>query len=476
MKRLLSLNLLFGLLLGASLSAQTSDADRRSLLLSAKSDLLQLEIAQLKAQGAAEQARFLDVGEATLKALESAIPASREEFERLLQGDDGLLKNDAGRFHAQNPEVVKTVRRYVTEARFQDLLGLDPDELDETRIDFGENERKKRIEIVKAAIGNIKREPAGAFDPSTSPSVVKISENAAWAARVFEVLVSRNTLLESYIDTFPAGTDVSDLPTLDEAVNASLVRSFEDREALLNEVDAQNEKERAERMAEAERQFGQEKLEAELKKAAARHEGELLKMGQQLQELIEQTKAQQAQHAQEMAQARAEFDRVIARQALEIEKLQAAAAKDAKMVQAKQKTRELPANTRLLLSGLSAKGTWKPSKPGGNPRALMGTSSQYGLDPQPHSLGTLAGIGALEDTPVGVYTMNGILAFKGDTARPRSDAGFAHSQNLASYYWFTQTETSELNKHPEGTKRIREIQALIREFGEELVEQGYLAP
>ena len=63
-----------------------------------------------------------------------------------------------------------------------------------------------------------------------------------------------------------------------------------------------------------------------------------------------------------------------------------------------------------------------------------------------------------------------------DTARPRSDAGFAHSQDLASYYWFTQTETSELNKHPEGTKRIREIQALIREFGEELVEQGYLAP
>ncbi|MEM7560142.1 MAG: hypothetical protein AAF394_13570 [Planctomycetota bacterium] len=447
----------------------------------------ELELAQLKAQGPAEQARFVDLAEATLKALESAIPAALDEYDRLLRSDEGLLKSDAGRFHSQNPEAVKTVFRYVMEARFNDLLGLNPDDSDDSRIDFGENERKKRIEIVKAALTNIKREPAAAFDASTSPSAARLTENAAWASRIFETLSSRNALLESYVDAFPAGTDVSGLPTLEEEINANFTRRIATREAMRNEVDAQVEQERAKREAELAEKIGREKLEAYLTEieeiaaeerriAAAIHEREMLQRDQQLQQVMAQIKAEQEKHAAQMAQERAEFDKQLAQMALQIERLQAQADKAADTATMEKKTRELPANAKVILAGLSAKGTWKPSKPGGNTRMLMGTSSQYGLDPQPHSLGTIAGIGALDDTSLGVYTMYAILAFKGDTDRPRMDANYACSQNLASFYWWEQTETAELNKAPATTKRIREIQALIREFGEELVEQGYLAP
>ena len=125
-------------------SSFSQDPAIEAILLQDQENIRALEKAHLNALRSADAARYQDLGEKALKIIEESLPRSIEQYQQLLKGDDGILKNDAGRVHAQDPEVVEMLMRFVSEDILPGRQETDPEKLDVLRIDFGENERSQR--------------------------------------------------------------------------------------------------------------------------------------------------------------------------------------------------------------------------------------------------------------------------------------------------------------------------------------------
>ncbi len=439
----------------------------------------------MKAQGTPEVGRILDLGEATLTALEDSLPAVVALYDRLLRSENGILNSDAGRYYSQNPEVVETILRYVMESRFPQS-GQHPEQ-SSLSINFGANELNMRAEAVSAAIVSLRKlGPSAPVEGSESAKM--INANAGWVSRAIELIDSRNTLIAGYLSAVPKALDVSKLPTLQEEVNATFARRIATREALLNEVERKAEKEKAQRLAEITRQIRAEELEDQIAEIealaeeekqlrAAIHERQRLEIELQWREKLAASEREFQERMAAMEKTRVELEAKLAAQAAELEKAR-------RTMTAETQVRELPQDARVLLRILSAKGSWKPALAYSNKRQIAGARSQYGLDPQPHSLDVLAGIGALDDTAHGIYMLYAIMATKADTERPRFARVFQLDSDSSAVggvggLWYEQTELAELSKSAdakEATKKIRRIQEIVRDYGDILVEQGLLAP
>ena len=154
-----------------------------------------------------------------------------------------------------------------------------------------------------------------------------------------------------------------------------------------------------------------------------------------------------------------------------------------KKVEADKQLRELPADAAALISILSAKGNWKPVQLAPyRGRGLGGVGVHYGngLTPQAHSLTAISAAGALDDTPTGIYIMYAILATELDTMRPRFGRPFplARGYQETGPIWSAGNEAALTHSAEQraATEKIRKIQALLRDYGRELVAKGLLEP
>ena len=452
--------------LGLVTQAQNNQGDYRILIGESVNHVRNMDLAEMKIRGAIDAAKFIDLGNATLKVLEKSIPTALSEYDRLLRGEEGILKSNAGRYHAQNTEAVHTVLRYVMESRFSGAVG-------EGTVNFGDSEQSKRIELLQAAIEKLREHGSGqALNPATSKWAKIIKEQAAWGRDSFELINARNMLLDSYLRTVPKGVKLDALPTMEEEVTAVFLRRIRTRAALLNEVEKEAANEKSTKLAEVTKQIRKEELDSQIAQIKQLAEQEAILT----QTLHEREIAAVAQKYEEQI---AQLERAKAEMMAKLEAYQAATETMRKTVEVKETLRKLPANARTLVALLSAKGTWKPVKEDYSPRILKGAVSQYGLDPQPHSLTQLAACGALEDTHNGVYTLYAILAAKVDTLRPRMQGGFHLTSNSpTSVVWLESDVMREMNTTAgkQLTAKIRSIQKILRDYGKELVAEELLAP
>ena len=227
------------LLLGALVQALFAQNNATSQLvrLSVANDLRDMERALDKTAASAGIAQYQDLAAKTLRVLDRGLPVALAQYDETLRGENGLLYSDAGRFLAKNPDVVETVMRYVTESRLPLSGGADPNELDSTRIDFGENERKQRSQLVEQSALKLAEFEGNLFDPNESTSARTIIANARWASRAFDLIDSRNRLLEQYALAVPEGIEVSGQPTLEEEILQTFARRIAAGEQLINQVE-----------------------------------------------------------------------------------------------------------------------------------------------------------------------------------------------------------------------------------------------
>lgn len=480
--------------------AAPSEAQKQLNKKRAAESLREMERSHVQAAGSAEVARHIDLGEKTLIVIEEALPAALQQYDETLRGEKGLLKNEAGRFLSQNPDVVETLLRFVLEERFQaNSSGPNSDQIDNSRLDFGPRERVQRVELVRQSLKSLTEFRGGSgtnFDPKTSQPALTISANASWAARALEQLENRNTLIEGYQAAVPEGVNVTGLPTLEEEILATLGRRIATQEALLNDVEKKAADSKAAKIAEVTKSIREQQLEAyigdmkslaaeDARLAAAKAERERQEVELRGKEQLEANKAEYDRRIDKMNQERADLDKKLAALAVELDNKQAEikTLKD-KVVVAKT-MRVLPQDAKIIVRILSTPGFYKPTSIQNSPvtgTMAMDFSSRYpGLNPQPHSLNALAGCGALDETSKGIMTMYYILAGSPDAERPRFQEfypiRFGYPSNTEALVprdidaALTASESAR-----SATKKIQEIQKLIREYGDELVAAGLLAP
>ena len=325
------------------------------------------------------------------------------------------------------------------------------------------------------------------FDPAASPAALAISDSAAWAARQFEKVENRNTFILGHLAAVPKGIDASKLPTMEEELLATLSRRIFTQEKLLNTMEKKAEEEKAARVAEVAKGIREEQLEtyignlkklaaedAKLAAAMAAKEREAVEL--KLQEQLAANKAEFDFRMEKLKQERADAEKefgelrlLLAQKETEIKSLNGQAKVTAKM-------RGLPQNAKVLVKILSAPGFYKPV--GTLSHRLRAVPRYEGLEPVPHSLNALAASGALEDTPEGIIFMHWLLTTPADTDRPRAKRVF--KMRYGKYNIEAQKDAATIIaanvECKETTKKIRELQALIRDYGEDLVAAKLLAP
>lgn len=453
----------------------------------ATEQLREMEHSKIQASGSAELARHQDLGEKVVAMIEDGIPKALARYELLLRGEKGLLKNDAGRFLSQNSEVVETLVRFVLEERFPIETEGGEKGRDQGRLEFGRRECDLRLQQVRQSMAALQKlVDAAKFDPATSPAALTISSNAAWAARQFEKIDNRNTFINGHLAAVPQGIDVSKLPTMEEEVLATVSRRIVTQEKLLNGIEKKAEEDKAVRVAEVTKSIREEQLESyveNLKKLAAqdaklaaavaakeREEAEL-----RLKEQLAENKADYDSRMEKMKQENADAEKQYA----ELQLLLAQKETEIKSLTGKAKVttklRQLPENAKVLVKILATPGFYKAV---GNNGYLYNSVPRYdGMEPVPHSLNALASSGALEDTPNGIVLMHWILTTRIDSERPRARRVFAITGNKNNIF-YPKDAAAVISANPdckEATKKIRELQALIRDYGEELVAAGLLA-
>lgn len=476
--------LFFGVSIFTALGQAPTEDDARN---KATQMLLEMERSKVQASGSAELARHMDLGEKVVLMVEDAIPKSLARYESLLRGPDGLLKNEAGKFLSQNPDVVETLVRFVLDERFPiEIKG--PEQKEPTRTDFGKRESDQRLQQVRQSMEALQKFGDGSrFDPATSPAALAISENAAWAARQFEKIENRNTFILGHLAAVPKGIDVSKLPTMEEELLATLSRRIFTQEKLLNDIEKKAEDEKAARVAEVAKGIREEQLESyiqNLKKLAAEDAKLAAAMAAKEREEVEikmkeQLAANQAEYNSRMEKL--EQERVDAeKKNAELRLLLAQKESQVKLVDGQAKVtnqlRALPQNAKVLVKILSAPGFYKAVGDLGH--RLKAVPRYDGMEPVPHSLSALAASGALEDTPEGIIFMHWLLTTASDTERPRAKRVFKlrfNKYNIEAHR-DPGTVISANDECKETTKKIRELQALIRDYGEELVAAKLLAP
>ncbi|MFK7849649.1 MAG: hypothetical protein AB8D78_01620 [Akkermansiaceae bacterium] len=475
-------------------AAQDKDANPMlaGFLRDAERNARSMEKAHIDALKAASAARYVDLGEKTLKVIDEAIPKAYRKYQELLKGEKGILKSEAGRFHSQDQETVEIIMRYSAEDVLPGSTSSEK-ELDNIRIDFGENERVQRAKIVTEAIENLEADTGATF--SAESAFVKVIErNASWASRAWEMITQRNTLLEGYLAVKLDGVDLSSFPTMEEEISATIHRRMVTMGKALNEVERAAAEEKVKRLAEATKDVEANKLKDQIDALrtlaeeqrgldAAKAQGEQEAIRIESEKLLQDQREKFETELADVRERQAILEKELAARDLELEKIAKEEEGMRKTKELSEKKRALPQNAKVLISALSAKGYYKPTAiytSGGRP--MIDFSSRYpGLEPQPHSLSVLAASGALEDTAKGVMTMYCILSVDRDKERPRIQQPIRLSSNTATSpilalpkdmsAALTASETTK-----ELMKKIRTIQELVRKYGEQLVEEGLLKP
>ena len=463
-----------------------------------RNDNRDVELLQARAQATPEIARYLDLAERTKSFLENSLPQALEHYEALLRGEEGLLHGDKGRFLAQNGKFAETILRWVLETRLPLTGNPDPTALDHNRVDFGPQERAERLEVLTKAIAELKKNTGLTFNPDTTPSALVVMNNATWTSKAFDTIDSRIALLEGYIASVPDNVDVSRLPTLENEVKEMFARRISTFESRLNEVEKQAAEERSIRIAEATSQMRETELEdhlASLKELFEQQrqldrmkaEKEIQSVSIEADRLKEQI---ETKYKRELAAAeeRAELLRKeLKLRELEVDKVTAEIQVLTKRLELAEIRRAMPINAKALVSILTSKGYWKPVHQtiyrDGN---FDGDSKYPGTDPVPHSLTTLSTVGALDDNSQGLYKLYLILATGCDTMRPRFEKVFYIDERTKNYISnpaaikFLKTEAIEREftkstEAREALEKLKTIQGILRDYGEELVRQGLLA-
>lgn len=463
-----------------------------SFLKVAERDARDMEKAHINALKSADAARFVDLGEKTLRVINESIPKGYEKYQALLKGEEGILKSDAGRFHSQNPETVEIIMRYAAE----DVIpSLQPnrDELDSARIDFGASERNQRAKIVSEAVKQLKADTGETFSLN-SPLVKSIEQNTAWASRAWETITQRNILLEGYLDAVVEGVDVSKLPTMQEEIEATIHRRMVNMGKALNEVERAAAEEKVKRMAEITQGIEASKLKAQieaveslaeeqarLEKAKADQEKKAVEIAASIK--IQQTKEEYENAMASLRDQQAVLEKQLAEKALEVDEIIAEKENLAKKLQVTEEMRAMPADAKILVRILSAKGFWAPGPIKTSSTSMRFSSSRYeSLEPVPHSLTSLAAAGALNEDAKGLLVLYGILSITKDTERPRLQGGL-RAQRSTGTDWKISFEkdsfSSALTQNEQTrktTKKLQAIQKILREYGDQLVEEGLLQP
>lgn len=477
-------------------AAQDKDANPMlaGFLRDAERNARSMEKAHIDALKAASAARYVDLGEKTLKVIDEAIPMAYRKYQELLKGEKGILKSEAGRLHSQDQETVEIIMRYSAEDVLPGSTSSD-EELDNIRIDFGENERVQRAKIVTEAIVNLKADTGATFSPE-SAFVKAIERNASWASRAWEMITQRNTLLEGYLAVKLEGVDLSSLPTMEEEISATIHRRMVTIGKALNEVERAAAEEKVKRLAEATKNVEANKLKDQIDALrtlaeeqrgldAAKAKGEQEAIRIESEKLLQDQREKFESELAEVAARQADLEKQLAAKALEIDEVIAEKERMAKELALAQKVREMPADAKTLVRILAAPGFWSPgdvSQGGTGSKYVTMKDARYDtLEATPHSLTKIAASGALAEDARGYLILYMILSAPGDKDRPR----FKGEIGVKEYNGFCNvrmptSQFSSVFTQSESTKsllgQIQEIQKVVREYGDQLVKEGLLAP
>ena len=333
------------------------------------------------------------------------------------------------------------------------------------------------------------------FDPKSGPAQI-IEQNTSWASRAWESISSRNTLLRGYLDTPIKGINVSNLPTMQEEIEATIHRRMVAMGKALNEVERMAAAEKVKRMAALTRGIEADKLRDHLKKVEvlaekqreldrAYAEAEILEVDIAAKRKMQKTEEEYEAAIAALKAREAALEKELSAKSLALDEVKAESLDLAKQLAMAQKMRELPADAKVLISSLSAPGYWAPGKIEVGGRGATFLTMHHGrydvTEPVPHSLTKLAACGALSDDPRGYLTLYFIMVSKGDKERPRLEGAIEPRQmkwginlRLPSNQFsavFTQNEDTKSL-----LKRLKSIQAVVRTYGDQLVAQGLLAP
>lgn len=465
-----------------------------SFLNDAERNARSMEKAHINALKSADAARYVDLGEKTLKVIKEGIPRAYRKYEELLKGEQGILKSDVGRFHAQDSETVDIIMRYAAE-NIIPVVRAEEDKLDKLRIDFGVNERNQRARIVEVAVSKLRENTGAVFSPE-SKNAKAVEQNAAWASRAWEAITQRNALLEGYLEVKLKGANLEDLPTMEEEIQATIHRRMVTLEESLNEVEREADKERGIRLVQVTREIEAGKLNDQIAALRAlaeekrKYDAAIAKQREQEIEIAAAKKLQSLREEMEsemtlLRERQVELEKELATKALEIDKIVAEKETMEKKLKMDTQLRAMPADAKVLVSILTAPGFWAPGEVGAfgsGGRFFRVTDSRYDrLKAGPHSLSALAAAGALTDDANGYLSLYLILAGTGDKDRPRLKGAIEVVPNGSQVFVrmpsaqissvFTQNQ-----KTKDTLKKIQAIQAVVRNYGEQMVKEGLLAP
>ena len=283
-------------------------------LRNARSALRQLEQSRVKLDPNAvvETSRWIDLGNATLEAFSKSLPTALARYEELLRGEQGILRSQAGRYYSDKPEVVETILRLIDDSRFQALQSSasaeDASQNSIALIFHGAEERQQRIDHVKTALARLQEMKGALFDPKNSEHPKLIAEHAQWASRAFELVDSRNALLQGYLDAVPADAKLDGLPTLGEVVNLTAAQRLAEREQRFSQAKLEGQKvaeeEMVQAMAESAKVLHAKELDLLVRDMEARWGKKLIELEDQYKSKIAELEVAHAALKQKLAAAR----------------------------------------------------------------------------------------------------------------------------------------------------------------------------